>query len=63
MVSPHMLSKVTSAHDHRQALGGYVHLPFTFIFPHPEGITESQSKVLWGAAEISRSQQHGSNTK
>src|SRR5260370_539476 len=32
MVSPQILSKVTSAQDHRQALGGYVHLPPTFIF-------------------------------
>jgi len=59
MVSLQMLFKG----DHRQALGGYVHLPPTFIFPHPQGATGSQSKALWDAVTKSRSQQHGTNTE
>src|SRR5579859_1496828 len=43
------------------APGGCIHLSPTFIFPHPQGATESQSKALWEAARISRSQQHGTN--
>ena len=51
MVSPQMLLRVSSAHDSTQALGGSFHYSTHLHFSHPQGVTESQSKALWGHKE------------